>query len=166
MPPKVKITKKEILQASLDLLRKEGQAAINARNIAAALQCSTQPVFSNFSTMEELQIELLGEVYDCYYGFLEREAARGEYPQYKAFGMAYIRFAAEEKELFKLMMMRDRGGKPAEPAADFEMSIRMLMSANAITREQAELMHLLLQSADRGIAVVHPNPSRFNCFPL
>ena len=52
MPPKVKITKKEIIGAGVELIRKEGAGAINARNIASALGCSTQPIFSNFSTMD------------------------------------------------------------------------------------------------------------------
>ena len=37
--------------------------------------------------------------------------AEGKYPPYKASGMAYIRFAKEEKELFKLLFMRDRSGE-------------------------------------------------------
>ena len=37
--------------------------------------------------------------------------AEGKYPPYKASGMAYIRFAKEEKELFKLLFMRDRSDR-------------------------------------------------------
>ena len=50
MPPKVKITKDDIIQTTLDLLRKNGDAAINARSLASALNCSTQPIFSNFAS--------------------------------------------------------------------------------------------------------------------
>ena len=38
----------------------------------------------------------------------------GKYPPYKASGIAYIQFAKEEKELFKLLFMRDRTGEKIE----------------------------------------------------
>ena len=55
MPPKVRISKKDIVTAAVALVRKDGVQAINARNIASALNCSTQPVFSNFATMDDLR---------------------------------------------------------------------------------------------------------------
>ena len=53
MPPKVKITKEDIINAAIEIVKANGEEAINARNIAATLGCSTQPVFSNFASMEE-----------------------------------------------------------------------------------------------------------------
>ena len=53
MPPKIKITKEEIVDTALNLVREAGEQALNARSIAAKLKCSTQPVFSNFETMED-----------------------------------------------------------------------------------------------------------------
>ena len=41
MPPKVKITKEEIIEAALRIVRESGDEALNARNVAAALGCST-----------------------------------------------------------------------------------------------------------------------------
>ena len=93
MPPKVKITKEDIIKAALDLARENGEATLNARSIAAALGCSTQPIFSNFSSMEELEEEVIKAAYEIYREFLKNEAEGGKYPQYKSFGMAYIRFS-------------------------------------------------------------------------
>ena len=59
MPPKVKISKENIIAAAINLIRSEGTEAVNARTLAASLNCSTQPIFSNFATMEELQKEVL-----------------------------------------------------------------------------------------------------------
>ena len=154
MPPKVKIQKESIIQTALTLVRTQGEEAINARAIAAALGCSTQPVFSNFATMQELQEATLSAAYEIYLDFLKREAESGEYPKYKAFGMAYVRFAKEEKELFKLLFMCDRGGKPRESTADFEASIGMIMQANGLSRQVAELMHLECWACVHGIATM------------
>ncbi len=154
MPPKVKITKDDIVKAAVELVRKNGVEAINARAIAAYLNCSTQPVFSNFSSMEELVDATLKAAYDRYTVFLSTEAAIGKYPPYKSFGMAYIRFAKEEKELFKLLFMRDRGGSELVPTPDFDTSIKMIMTANGISREEAKLIHLEMWACVHGIGTM------------
>ena len=154
MPPKVKITKNDIINTAVELVRESGADALNARSIAAALHCSTQPIFSNFATMESLQAAVVDAAYECYFGFLQREAENGEYPQYKAFGMAYIRFAKEERELFKLLFMRDRNGEDLTPTPDFDESVEMIMKANGVTREIATLMHLEIWLSVHGIATM------------
>ena len=154
MPPKVKITKEDIINTALELVRKNGVDAINARSIAAALNCSTQPVFSNFRTMDELCEAVIVASYEIYQSFLFREAESGKYPQYKSFGMAYIRFAKEEKELFKLLFMRNRKGKELMPTSDFDASVEMIMKANGVSKEKAELMHLEMWTCVHGIGTM------------
>ncbi len=154
MPPKVKITKKEIVNSALELVKKEGIEAINARSIAASLGCSTQPIFSNFSTMDELQDAVIAAAYDLYLTFLKNEAKTLEYPKYKSFGMAYIRFSKDEKELFKLLFMRDRNGSPLSPTVDFTESVEMIQNSNGVSYKTAELMHLEMWAFVHGIAVM------------
>ena len=55
MPPKVKVTKEDIINAAVDIVRSSGAQSINARTVAATLNCSTQPIFSNFATMDQLR---------------------------------------------------------------------------------------------------------------
>ena len=154
MPPKVKTTKEEIIGAAIALVREQGAQALNARAVAAVLGCSTQPVFSNFQTMEELQTATFAAAYDLYLAFIQKEIESGCYPQYKAMGMAYIRFADEERELFKLLFMCDRTGADLSPSADFEQSVEMIMKANGVTREQAWRMHLEIWSCVHGIGTM------------
>ena len=154
MPPKVKITKDEIISAALELLRREGEATVNARSIAAALGCSTQPVFSNFASMEELQSAVINAAYAYYRSYLTEEMQGGKYHPYKAYGMAYIRFAREEKELFRALFMCDRKGQPLIPSPDFSESVSMIMQANGISREQAELWHMEMWSCVHGIGTM------------
>ena len=74
MPPKVKITKDDIISTAVLLARTNGVQAINARAIAATLGCSTQPIFSNFADMKELENEAIKRAYSIYLEFLESEA--------------------------------------------------------------------------------------------
>lgn len=154
MPPKVKITKEEIIKIAVELVRANGEQSINARAIATALNCSTQPIFSNFTTMDQLREAVIMAAYDRYLEFLKNEVESGRYPQYKAFGMAYIRFAKEEKELFKLLFMCDRQEKEFTPTLDFKASVQMIMNANGVTEEKAELMHFEMWICVHGIAAM------------
>lgn len=154
MPPKVKITKEEIINKTLELIRENGEDAVNARTIASALGCSTQPIFSNFESMEDLYAQVINNTYRLYTGFIENELRSGKYPPYKAYGMAYIRFAKKEKELFKLLFMRDRTGEDHSPSPDFEQSVEIIMKTNNFTREIAMLMHLEMWACVHGIAVM------------
>lgn len=155
MPPKVKITKEDIIETAVELVRENGEEAINARAIAAALSCSTQPVFSNFVTMDELRLAVINFAYNRYLGFIKSELESGKYPQYKAFGMAYIRFSKEEKELFRLLFMRDRTGEDTSSLSpDFEESIQIIMKANGVSYEKAMLIHLEMWACAHGIATM------------
>ena len=154
MPPKVKVTKDDIVKTALALVREQGAEALNARAVAAALNCSTQPVFSNFASMEELRSATVNAAYECYLECLRREAERGEYPPYKAFGMAYVRFANEEKNLFQLLFMRNRRGEAPAPSPDFEASVELISAANGVSREKAELLHLEMWTCVHGIGTM------------
>lgn len=154
MAPKIKVSKEDIIKTAVELIRKNGADTINARGIAAALNCSTQPIFSNFLTMEELLASVKEKVYGHYLEFLKREAENKKYPQYKAYGMAYIRFAKDERELFKLLFMCDRRGEELIPTPDFSASVEMIMQALNVTRERAKLLHLEMWTCVHGIATM------------
>jgi hypothetical protein len=50
--------------------------------------------------------------------------------------------------------MCDRKGKELTPSPDFESSVHMIMSANGITKEKAELMHLEMWTCVHGIGTM------------
>ena len=154
MPPKVKVTKENIVKCAVDLTRKSGEQSINARALATALNCSTQPIFSNFNAMDDLKNAVIESAYKLFLEFIKAEVESEKYPQYKAFGMAYIRFAREETELFKLLFMRNRTGEDISPSPDYEQSIKLIMHANSMSREKAELMHLEMWTCVHGIATM------------
>ena len=154
MPPRVRIDKKDIVDAAVNIVRIAGAGALNARSLATALGCSTQPIFSNFQSMDELNVELTKAAYGVYQSFIDREVKKERYPIYKAYGMAYICFAREESELFKLLFMCDRRGAESAPNSDFYASVEMIMSANGFDRARAELFHLEVWSATHGIATM------------
>ena len=155
MPPKTKITKEEILSASLEIIRESGIESLNARGIAAKLKCSTQPIFSNFSSMEELDEEVLKCAEQLYLNRLSEAMKSEKYPKYKSIGVAYIEFAKEEKELFKVLFMRDRSGEDVNTTPKWlETVIDIVQQSLGISREEAMLFHLENWIFVHGIAVM------------
>lgn len=155
MPPKAKVTKEAILAAAITLVRKDGADAINARNIAAALECSTQPIFSNFATMEELRLAVVGEAEKLCADYIRCEVESGSFPAYKASGMAYIRFAKEETELFKLLYMRDRSSESTAESNELGDQMESLVQHNiGLGPAEAKLFHLEMWACVHGIATM------------
>ena len=73
MPPKVKITKEDIVSAAVGVVREQGAEALGARQVAAALGCSTQPLFSNFASMEELRSAVVAYAYNLCGQYIRQE---------------------------------------------------------------------------------------------
>ena len=75
MPPKVKFTKDEIIQAALNVARVKGASRVSTRDIAAELQVSTRPIFTYFDTMEEVRAEIRKAVEVVYERYVQRGLA-------------------------------------------------------------------------------------------
>ncbi len=155
MPPKIKTTREDIVAAAVEIVRQQGERAINARNVADALGCSTQPVFSNFATMEQLRQVVLEKADALCEEYIRRETERGEYPAYKASGIAYIRFAKEERELFRLLYMRDRKAEmvSGEQLEDPDRE-RLVQENTGLDGDRAKLFHMEMWAFVHGIATM------------
>ena len=155
MPPKVKVTKEEIIHAAVNIVRSSGAQAINARTIASVLNCSTQPVFSNFATMDELRLAVIERADILCQEYMQREVNSGEFPAYKANGMAYIRFAKEEKELFKFLYMRDRSSELIPETTEQTDKMESIVHNNTgLSGAEAKLFHLEMWAYVHGIATM------------
>lgn len=75
------------------------------------------------SYLELTREEGIASVTAGYHDFLKEDMAKGEYPSYRASGMSYIRFAKEERELFKLEMWAYVHGIAAMTATSYPVLI-------------------------------------------
>ena len=153
MPPKAKFTKEQIIDASLHIIRTSGPSAVTARAVGIALDSSPKVIFSCFSSMEELMHETIVTAYTHYESYLKEDMSQTKYPPYKASGMAYIRFATEEKELFKLLFMRDHSQESPDISLPEEI-LRLLMENNGLTYEAAHRFHFEMWLYVHGIATM------------
>ena len=154
MPPRIQYSKEAIIDAGFAIARRDGLEAVNARAIAAKLGCSTQPLFREFQTMEQIKAAILAQAW-AYYQRYTLDAMKAADKPYKASGMAYLRFAKEETPLFKALFMRDRGAEAAvrdgnDPAA--RLAVETLARNTGMTPERAGLFHLFIWMFVHGMA--------------
>lgn len=104
MAPKPKFTREQIVDTAVDIIRDSDVKSITAQEIARRLGTSTRPVFTYFDTLEALRAAATQRARECYNAYAERGLAT--IPAFKGYAMAYIRFAAEEPSLFRLLFMQ------------------------------------------------------------
>ena len=107
MPSSPKIKKEDMLQAALELVARDGYAALNIKAVARELGCSTAPISWQFGGMDGLREELIpfAEQYveDKYYSRNENEVATFEQR-----GRGTIDLALENPNLFRFLYTGER----------------------------------------------------------
>lgn len=136
MPPKVKITREMIEDASFEIIRKEGHENLNARTIAKRLNCSTQPVLYSFKTVDEIR-EAAYALADKYHVEYIMPDEKDDNP-FLTLGLNYVRFGHEEKNLFRFLYQTDKFGG---------MDIDTLMGAPGLL----EILNVVAKETDCGI---------------
>ena len=107
MPAVKKVSREEIIDAAVDVLRDGGFSAVNARSVAKKLGCSTQPIYFSFRNMDELKAALIERAVQMHEQRV-RESLRtheGNDSRYSSYGMGFVQFAAEEKQLFRWLYL-------------------------------------------------------------
>ena len=101
------IKKEDMLQAALELVSRDGYAALNIKAVARELGCSTAPISWQFGGMDGLREELIpfAEQYveDKYYSRNENEVAAFEQR-----GRGTIDLALENPNLFRFLYTGER----------------------------------------------------------
>ena len=155
MPPKAKFSKKEIIEAAVTIVKSEGYGALTARALGAKLGTSSSPIFTVFQSMDEVQQEVLNSANQLYQSYLKKDMESQKYPPYKSSGMAYIRFAKEEKELFKILFMRDRSHEKAEEnKEEIKPLIELIQKSTGLNEEEAYIFHIEMWIYVHGLATM------------
>jgi AcrR family transcriptional regulator len=152
MPPKAKYTKEEIIEAAFQLVREKGEEGLTARAIAEKLSTSPRPIFTAFGGMDDLKADVVGKCTDLYIKYCDEERGSGKFPEYKALGMAYIKLAKCEKNVFKLLFMRDTSNEKYAEQSLFKMGTKSLNSQLNLNLNNAAKMHTEIWIWVHGIA--------------
>lgn len=133
MPPQKRILQQDILRAAAELVTKQGPDALSVRNLARELNCSTQPIYSAFDNMETLRTALIDYVREHY--------LKTQPNSYKQVALSFLNFARSEKNLFRLVYLRQRpeGETLFEDPNEDHTVQQLQMSLNLSSEKAAEL---------------------------
>ena len=142
MPPKPKYTKEEIVNAAFELTREKGIDAVVAREVGKRLNTSSSPIFTIWSSMEELKEDVRRLAIQKYREYMAD--IFDYFPSFKEFGMRCVGFAAEEPNLFRLLFLTKR--EEHSPYARFKQEfesifiplVEEIMSQFGLSKSDAE----------------------------
>lgn len=149
MAPGIKVTKEDIINTACKIVEKRGIEDINARSIAKELNCSIQPIFHNFTTMDELKKELLDKIYSKF-----KEYMKEGKNSYKESGMSYIKFARDFPNFFKIIFMSESNLKEDNYIENSDEIIQIGMKKTGLDHEEQKRFHFKVWIFTHGIATL------------
>lgn len=159
MPPRVKITKEQILDAAVSIIRESGLDRLNARALAQELHCSTQPILYAFATMEELKREAYRRVDQLHTEYLLNTPPDAD--PLLGIGLNYIRFAVEEPMLFRFLFQSGYAKEKNLPemidSAELSPVLDAIQEGLGMDRSKTRDVFLTLALFAHGYASLHAN---------
>ncbi len=163
MPPKPKVSRQMILEASLEIVREQGHEMLSARTIAEKLNCSTQPVMYNFKTIEEIREETYKLADEYHSRFIMPQDSKEGYDPLLELGLNYIRFAYKEKNLFRFLFQTNSFAVSNATALMSDPGLTeilgMVSSSAGCTEDEARDVFFSLFVSAHGIASLIANNS-------
>lgn len=157
-PPRAKYSEAEILECAFEILRQEGPQALTARYLGEKLGGSARPIFTVFPGMDDVRAGALRLARNLYAAYVDRGLA--QVPPFKGVGMEYIRFAAEEPQLFRLLFMSPLPDIAPSPQGflrseeNYERVLRALADYYRLPRRTAERLYRHLWIYCHGLAAL------------
>ena len=119
MARKKEIGRNKILSIAYKMVVKDGIESLTARNIAKAGHFSTQPLYLEFNSMEDLRKEVLRKIADNLKNNILQKSYTGK--PLIDMDLSYIDFAREQENLFRAMFVDGKFGSKiiADTLIDF-----------------------------------------------
>lgn len=151
MPAIKKISKEAIIDAAVDVLREGGAAAINARSVAKELGCSTQPIYLSFQNMDDLKAAMTQRAVALHTRHVRNSNSD---TQYSCYGMGFVKFAEEERHLFRLLYLDGEQFGPYRDDVLLPEIIAAMVNEYGYTEEVARKLHQDMTYYSYGMAIL------------
>ena len=151
-----KVTRDGILDAAEAVLCDGGFSAINARSVAKKLGCSTQPIYASFRNMKELKAALTERAIEKHTARV-RDALRaheGNDTRYSSYGMGFVRFAAQEKKLFRWLYLEGEQLGPYQNDVLLSEVLAVIVEEFGYSEETAGHFHQDMLYFSYGLAIL------------
>lgn len=148
-------TKEDIVNSAFEIVKEKGVEGLNAREVAKRLNCSIQPIFYQFATMEELKKAVYEKIYALYKEYM----LSGENTEnsYRAMGKSYVRFAKDYPVFFKILFMQQTEMNKDNYAQIDQLGDKIIETGRkftGLTFEEQKEFHLKVWIFTHGIATL------------
>lgn len=162
MPAIKKISKEAIIDAAVDVLREGGAAAINARSVAKKLGCSTQPIYLSFQNMDDLKAAMTQRAITLHTQHVRQwlhildadGSCYRQHSHYSSYGMGFVKFAAEERHLFRWLYLDGEQPGPYQDDVLLPEIIAAIVNEYGYTEELAKKLHRDMAYYSYGLALL------------
>lgn len=163
-PARAADTEAAIVEAARHLLAQGGLDSLSMRAVAARVGISATAIYNHFENKQALVDRVVTEAFERF-GAYQRQAIAdlpaGSIERVRALGEAYVNFALENREYFKVIFAL-RAGRPREidelPGGGgyylFRQTVVEAMESGAIRREDPDLVVLYLWAHVHGLVTL------------
>lgn len=156
MPAAKRVSRDQIIDAAVDVLRDGGFSAVNARSVAKKIGCSTQPIYFSFKSMDELKAALTERAIQMHTQRVRDSLRRheGNDSRYSSYGMGFVKFAAEEKQLFRWLYLEGQQLGPYQSDILMQEIIGVIVDEFGYTEDVARRFHQDMIYFTYGLAIL------------
>ncbi len=154
MARKIKFTKEDILNKSVDFIKKFGYSKLTVRELSKYVGCSTGPIFKNYTNFDEYKDDLKTYLRKDYTSFINQYIDKEDYLFTISF--AYALYAKKEPNVFSSLFMTDlAGSRTVNEVINTDRNRETIMSMVSkynISLEKAERIYREVRFYTHGIA--------------
>ena len=154
MARKIRFSKEEILNKSIEFIKEFGYFKLTVRDLTKYIGCSTQPIFKNFNNFDEYKNNLKLYLRDDYNYFIKQYVDEEDYLY--TISYAYALYAKKEPNIFYSLFMADlAGSRTIREVLDTERNMKTIIAMTKqynISQEKAEKIYREVRFYTHGIA--------------
>lgn len=144
-------TKEAVLKAAIEVVRRDGEEALTARNIGKELGSSSRPLFTLYDNMDSVRTDVRREAVKLYCGYVSD--CLDYVPAFKEYGLRLVHFGICEYNLFRMIFF-----SPELTLEDFGAPLTACRDAfvtdYALTPEQADKLVSIAWTFVTGLATL------------
>ena len=131
MPPKATFNRDDIIITAFEIVKKSGFKDFSTRKIADELHSSTAPVYSYFSSMDDLKTEVLNCAENLMLEYTLKPYTKSVFLN---MGTGLVLFAQENRELFRALLLE---------SGETKSMLEKFLKALTVELDRDELVSLL-----------------------
>ena len=154
MARKEQFTKEYIINGGVEFVRQNGIEQLNVRNLAQFMKCSTQPIFRNYTNIEEYKLDLKKALHNRYKNYIYENTDKKNYLFTTCY--SYALFANVEPNIFRALFITSLAGSRTVDeviiSSRNQETINYAVNEYNIPKESAERLYRDIRFYTHGIA--------------